>query len=940
MTDSFLYLVAKDLADRFGRDVSKLCLVFPTRRAVLFFREMLGKVFQETVWAPKMLSIQDFIHSLTPYQFPEPLSLIFELYQIYEDPVNPEPFDRFYPWGELLLKDFDEIDKYCVNPKQLFTNLRDLKRVEAEFGLEESQLALIHEFWETVDENSPTPLQQKFLKIWETLDEVYHAYNSVLEAKGWAYDGMAYRYVQEKLLEDSLEVPFPQTVFVGFNALARAEELIIGKLLEERKGLVYWDADTSYYEGKEGPGIFIRQYHKKWKDKGSILFLHEMETKEKHIYFTGVPSQIGQSKYLGNLLRGYDWEGADLREHVIVLADENLLFPTLYALPNEIARLNITMGFPLKHTNIFSLLLSISSLVRNLQINSSGQRSFYHREVLEILKNPYIKHLFTQQSFRLQKVILGKNMVYIPEGFFLEQEMPDLLRHIFIPPNDWTEIIPYFELLFRTLLEDAQEREARIEAEYVFHFYTRFNLLRDIMHTYSLPFSPMGFANLFREVLKSVRIPFEGEPLAGLQLMGFLETRSLDFDNVYIVATNEGKLPDNNTSNSFIPYHLRKGFGLPTHEERDTIYAYHFYRLLQRASNVHLLYNTEVKSQGSPGEVSRFIRQIRYYFRTYKRIHLHERILSTDAPYFDPPEIRIAHTSAIKDKLMDKFVVGGALEGRYLSATALTTYITCPLRFYLQYVAEIREPNEIEETMEAGTFGQVFHRAMERLYRPYLPFPEITETEIGEMSAGIMKQLERVYDEFDLGWGKELKGKNHLYRDIIADLCKRILKHDKESEPYRLFMVEERNEFMTHFQVGDMEVRLNGAFDRVDELLGGREVRIVDYKTGKVEMKDYKDIEDCFQDDAYKAIFQGLFYAWLFDRRLAGRKIQVGYYTARRLRDGLLMLNGGESLTKEMLDRFGVLLRELIGRIFKGDFAQTTDETKCEFCTYRAICNR
>ena len=361
---SFLEQIVAELREEYGTSISDLCIIVPTRRAVVFLREALARTYRQTLWAPRMLSIQDFVREQSGDQFPDVMPLVFELYQSYMDRMIQdqlafkEPFESFYAWGEMLVKDFDEIDKYLVDAEKLFTNIKDLKEIDLFFSLTEEELEPIRQFWETIRgrDEGPTEVQLKFLKIWEVLFDIYSSYKKRLKAKHLSYDGMAYRELIDQLEAGKANFPCEKIIFVGFNALSRAEEKIIGHLLDQEKARVYWDVDYAYFNPNPGEaealitgeeaGKFIHEYHNKWKDKGSRLILHDMVQTDKYIYHTGVPLQVGQAQYLGNLIQDLDVQAEDFRKIAIVIADENLLFPVLYALPDKIDQLNITMGFP------------------------------------------------------------------------------------------------------------------------------------------------------------------------------------------------------------------------------------------------------------------------------------------------------------------------------------------------------------------------------------------------------------------------------------------------------------------------------------------------------------------------------------------------------------------------------------------------------------------
>lgn len=959
---TFLEQMVQQLKAEFGESISDICIVVPTRRAVVFLREAIAKIFDTTMWAPRMVSIQDFVREISGWQFPDTLPLVYELYQVYmsvmqgQDKEWKETFENFYSWGEMLVKDFDEIDKYEVDADKLFANIRDLKEIEAFFHFPEENMESIRQFWYTIRGHGegPTEVQEKFLKIWQILFDVYSRYRAALAEKYLAYDGMAYRHITKKLAAGEVEFPYPKIVFAGFNALSTAEEKIMELLLKAEKAMVYWDVDLAYFpsdETKSGgrgqkflagdaPGKFIREYHSKWKALDSRLIVNDMRNDPKEIIVSGVPLQVGQARYLGNLLEEIQPEEEEMRKYAIVLADENLLFPVLYSLPEHISPLNITMGFPLRQTNMFHLLTVVGRLLRNMQQTEKGVQ-FAYQQVMDIVNNPFIKAGNARLSEDLQKAINKKNLVYVPAAELKTHDLSPLLAHIFSPPADSKGQIPYYDHIFRLLLEETQTRGDLLEAEYVFQFYTQFNQLREVLDAYRAEYSFTGFSGLFREVLQKARIPFEGEPLVGMQLMGFLETRVLDFDTIYILSSNEGNLPDTSTGNSFIPYSLRKGFGLPTFEEKDTIYAYHFYRLIQRAKEVHLIYNSVVNDSGGAKEISRYIRQIRHFFREDDNFHLREQMITTPAPYYEQPPITIHNSEEIRRILMDRYTM--SIEGEklrpYFSATSLTTYLGCPLRFYFRYVADIQEPDQVEETMEANTFGSVLHLTMESLYEPWLG-KTLTPELFDELEGRLDECLEKAFIENDLGNTAELQGKNYLNRNVIRKLCQRILTQDRKSRPFQVISIEEGKKFFQPLTVDNHQFKLNGLFDRVDWLPEEKTVRIVDYKTGKVDLKKESPFDEVFADDKYKEAFQGYLYAWLYDKKSHGQRIQVGYYTARHLSDGIQLLNEGRTVHETELEEFETRLGDLIRTILREDFYQTEDESKCAYCPYKGICNR
>lgn len=947
---TFLDYLVDEIQQKYGSNLSDLCILVPSRRAVVFLREALAKRYQQTIWAPKMMAIQDFVRSCSEWQFPEPLWLIFELYQSYRRVMkangaeDAEPFESFYSWGEMLLKDFDEVDRYCVDAKQLFTNVKDLREIEQFFALPEENMAAIRKFWESVRKHAeePTDLQQEFLSIWQLMQDVYNDFRSNLISKHLAYDGMAYRQLADRLTNGDYELPYEHIIYAGFNAISKSEERIIEYLLIEEKASIYWDVDEFYFEQKGKPksplmglpGKFIQYYHEKWKERASYLRLYQMGLSPKEIHITAVPLQTGVAQHMGNLLQNRKIEDHQFRQHAIVLADEQLLFPVLYALPRHIQRLNVTMGFPLRHTSIYALLMSLTRLLRTMRMEA--EVSFAHKETLEILNNPYLKSLAPLLSESVQQEIREKNLVFIPQSFLMGKKLPSLLSIIFQPPPDVPRLVNYISKIFEELLIDAQESASQLEAEYIFILYTRFNQLRDILKRYTPQLSLVGFSRLFREVIRLVKIPFEGEPLVGLQVMGFLETRVLDFDHIFILGANEGSLPEASANLSFIPFNLRKGFGLPTHEERDLIYAYHFYRLIQRTKELHLIYNS---SSSNGGEASRFVQQIRHYFRSHPQVSVFEERIDVPAPYVESAPILIAHEPPVHQVMLNKYLTernGHA----YFSATAMTTFQFCKLRFYFRYIAGLREPDQVEVKMEANTFGSILHYTMEELYGDYRN-QVVGPATIDFLKKLLPKALKKAFEMENLGWEGNLQGKNFLLHRVIEQLCGRILDHDAQSDPFQVIHLEEEKAFARNIEIDGQEFRINGTFDRVDYLPNQDLVRIVDYKTGMAKLGTKPiPVADCFGDKGLKEAFQGYLYAWLYKKRYPESKVQVGFYTVRSLNAGINFLNQGEIISDDLISEFETHLKTLIQQILTEDYRQTDDEKKCRICPYKEICNK
>ncbi|MEO1449232.1 MAG: PD-(D/E)XK nuclease family protein [Bacteroidota bacterium] len=971
---TFLDQVVLQLRDRFDTGISDFALIVPTRRAVAFLRQAVQKAYPQTLWAPKICSIQDFVRETAGGQFPELLTLVFELYQCYAPMMSEasglprESLEAFFPWGEMLIKDFDEVDKYCVPAQSLFTNVKDLKEIDAFFALPDLDPAPVRRFWQTLrgQDREPEGVQARFLRIWQSLFPLYTAYRQRLRERNMGYEGMAYRDLAEKLPLGEINFPYEKIVFIGFNALSRAEEQIMHHLLREQQALVFWDADSSYLipggKQKRGyrrylaggePGKFIREYHQKWSNYESHLILHHMRQEPKAITYTGVARSVGQTRLAGHLLQELQLEPEDLPQTVVVLADENLLFPLLHTLPSSANELNITMGFPLRQTDLYHLLEALMRVLRSLTWDLQGTAVVGHAPLADLLNNPFLRGIDPELTQKILEEVTKRNLVFVPVNWLQDEwKNSQIHRHLMAIPvpakpagghrimADLPALLRYLQGLFETLITVAQEQDARLEAEYAFQFFRQYNLLHDILQRYKPGLSLEGFTRLFRDMMRQVRIPFEGEPLSGLQIMGFLETRVIDFKHVIILGANEGMLPDTSTGNSFIPFNLRKGFGLPTYEERDAIYAYHFYRLIQRTETLHLCYNTIHDDTSVSHEKSRFMLQIAHFFTEEQapQFKMVEQVMTTPAPFTPVPSLQIDQTTDTQSRFIHRYTAPG--QNSYLSASALNRYVGCSLRFYFQDILRLREIETVEESLEAGTFGQILHKTMEELYTPFIG-QEMDAGKVEIARKGLKIALGKAFADSHMGRADQLQGRNKLLGEAIERLCARILDQDAAGPNFIVESLEAERSLAATIAVDGKSYRLNGTLDRVDYVPSTDTWRILDYKTGRVEIKKGADVESCLNDYSQKETLQGYLYAWLYRHYHPERKVQVGYITARDFSQGIVYLQEGGIIQPEHLDGFEKGLKDLIRRMQVDPFVQTKDQDKlCVYCAYNRICGR
>jgi CRISPR/Cas system-associated exonuclease Cas4 (RecB family) len=956
---TFLQIVAQKILEKAGEQPEKVAIVLPSRRAVVFMREALAKAYGTTIWSPYIAAIQDFVRDHHGGSFPENLSLLLSLYTVYRRrmrEVKPgwnEPFERFYPWGEMLLRDFDEVDKYLVPATELFTNVRDLREIELTFGMTEEDQEAIARFWNTVhiegeEESAKNKTREQFLFIWGILNDVYQAFREHLRSRNQSYDGMAYRAMAEQARAGTLELPWEQVFFVGFNALTLSEEQLIRSLLDKEKATVYWDVDEHFLTNDtpigEEAGFFILKQHRKWEGKGSELIKYHSGKEAKTVEVIGAPLSTGQAHYAGNILRLQQITPENARHTALVLADERMLFPVLHALPKAIARLNITMGFPLKQTDIHHLLQAALRLVQRLERDEGEQPYFPYDVLFELLSNAWLQVATGGQAQQWKHEIAKKNLVLVPAHFFDDKANTPLGKTLFSPPAGKDQFIPWLDKLFAALMDDVQSREALLESEYAFQLFTRYNQFKTALAEFEGSITLYGLAAILAESFKRARIPFEGEPLEGLQIMGFLETRNLDFEQVIILGANEGKLPSTSAGNSFIPYHLRSGFGMPTFEQKDAIFAYHFFRLMMRAKSVTILYNNQQNETGGAQEMSRYLHQLKHFKDAFPAWSIHEKEVSIGAPFSEKGDITIPASEETRKLLYQRYVSEGP---KALAPTALTTWLSCKLRFYFHYIAGIREPETLAESMEANTFGSILHGTLELIYEPWQGKVVRPETIEKELKPRVRKCLEEAFKKEANLEIRDLRGRNYLMRDVLEQLCLDVLDKDAETGPFEVIGLEKHFNHRVNTPLG--KVRVKGIADRLDKLPTG-EYRIVDYKTGRLDFgNNTLSLHDVFNNEygvdtknskGIKEAFQGYMYSWLLLQEQPGDRVKTGFYVFKNLSQGLLYLNDGESLTTDSFQEMNGLMSKVLQGIFHEDYAQTENEKLCGFCPYRGICQR
>ncbi len=942
----FLDKLAEELYTKYGKDISALQIVFPSRRAGLYFKKYLSEMIKAPVFSPATCGISEFIRENSDSLIADDLTLIFELYEVYREYAPEVTFDKFYPWGEIILRDFDEIDKNLAEADYLFRILKEHKKIEEDFEYNVSDLDEFYRFWNSFSGKDLTGLQDEFIKTWEILGKVYHKFRSRLKNKNICYEGMAYRHLFEAVNTKTFSTGYKKIIFAGFNQLNKCEEGIINGLLKQEFAKIYWDADKYYIDDKlQEAGKFLRENFVNLNINEPGWIENSLSASEINIKIIGAPLEVSQAKVLGSELKELKQKSTE--KTAIILPDDSLLMPVLRSIPGNITAINITMGYSFKN----SLLYSLIEALKDLNINSKGNgksRDFYHKDIITILLHPYIRETAPDIINDVVNAINKRNIIYSSAKYLksIFGKPVEIVDIIFSSAETASDSFDYLKEIIVKLFDivTKSSHSSVYENEFINKVFTELNRIKDILDNFSTSIESETFWNILIESTSRMKIPFSGEPLEGIQIMGMLETRSLDFDNVIILSVNEGILPREMGISSFIPFALKKAFKLPVSEDTEADYAYYFYRLLQKAKNVTLIYNTETGII-SAGEKSRFIMQVESELASAnKNIHIESLLLAGNIELPIRKEITIEKTKEVLDLLKNQ---------KQYSATTLSSYINCPLQFYFKKAAKLKEEEEVEEYFSAAAFGNIFHQLMDILYRDEVG----KEVSAGKLSS-IIVNLNSNYDKLWMKACEELKeyaefakikqGKNLLYKSVIKKLINKVLESDLLQTPFKILALETDAERKVSVDIDGetTEVTLYGRLDRI-ELKDGI-TRIIDYKTGTVDSAkqsyktgDAEHIERIFSDIKLKENFQQLYYASLYLNSNKTAKLIVGVYPLKKISGGVTWFEK-EPITVEKRNLFEENLTLLLNKIFDKHtpFAQTTDINHCKYCPYQSICYR
>ena len=879
--ESFLKLVAADLYKHTKGNLAHTAVVFPNKRAGLFFNEYLAQESDSPIWSPAYVSISELFRSLSPWEVGDPVKLVCELYKIFRrETQSTETLDDFYFWGEMLISDFDDADKNKVDTDKLFSNLQDLRNIMDDYTfIDDEQEEAIRQFFQNFSIERRTALKERFISLWDVLGNIYKGFRESLASQNIAYEGMMYRHVIEHLDVDKL--PYEKYVFVGFNVLNKVEHTLFTQLKDAGKAVFYWDYDEFYMkENRQAvtheAGEFIRRNLRDFPSPLSGELFKNL-SKPKEVHYIASSTENAQARYLPQWIRNN--LTTPEKETAVVLCNEALLQPVLHSLPAEVKHVNITMGFPLSQTPVYSFLIALLELHTHGFNFKSGRYTF--QSVVTLLKHPYTRQL-TGQAELLEKELTRNNRFYPLPG---ELGKDEFLTRLFTPLSGnlnlcirLSETLQQVAGIYQANTSGTEDTDAfnQLYRESLFKAYTTINRFRTLIEEDELTVQSETFRRLLVKVLSATNIPFHGEPAIGMQVMGVLETRNLDFRHLVLLSVNEGQLPKSGGDSSFIPYNLRKAFGMTTIEHKIAVYAYYFYRLLQRAERITLMYNTS--SDGlNRGEWSRFMLQ---FLIEWPHPITRQFLEAGQSPQGTSP-ITVEKTPDVMRRMQSLFDVRANPKAKF-SPSALNYYLDCPLKFYYRYVAGLSAPDEVSAEIDSATFGSIFHYAAEHIYKDLTTHGKVINKEALET---LLRNEVKLQDYVDTAFKKlffnvpqnekpEYNGIQLINSAVIARYLKQLLQNDLRYAPFTFIASEMEVDEPIDIQTpkGVIKSRIGGIIDRMDSKDGT--LRIVDYKTGG-DADTPPHVESLFIPDKKRSnyVFQTFLYAAIMCRKQPTMKI-------------------------------------------------------------------
>lgn len=958
--ESFLKLVAADLYKHTKGNLAHTAVVFPNKRAGLFFNEYLAQESDSPIWSPAYVSISELFRSLSPWEVGDPVKLVCELYKIFRrETQSTETLDDFYFWGEMLISDFDDADKNKVDTDKLFSNLQDLRNIMDDYTfIDDEQEEAIRQFFQNFSIERRTALKEQFISLWDVLGNIYKGFRESLASQNIAYEGMMYRHVIEHLNVDKL--PYEKYVFVGFNVLNKVEHTLFTQLKDAGKAVFYWDYDEFYMkENRQAvtheAGEFIRRNLRDFPSPLSGELFKNL-SKPKEVHYIASSTENAQARYLPQWIRNN--LTTPEKETAVVLCNEALLQPVLHSLPAEVKHVNITMGFPLSQTPVYSFLIALLELHTHGFNFKSGRYTF--QSVVTLLKHPYTRQL-TGQAELLEKELTRNNRFYPLPG---ELGKDEFLTRLFTPLSGnlnlcirLSETLQQVAGIYQANTSGTEDTDAfnQLYRESLFKAYTTINRFRTLIEEDELTVQSETFRRLLVKVLSATNIPFHGEPAIGMQVMGVLETRNLDFRHLVLLSVNEGQLPKSGGDSSFIPYNLRKAFGMTTIEHKIAVYAYYFYRLLQRAERITLMYNTS--SDGlNRGEWSRFMLQ---FLIEWPHPITRQFLEAGQSPQGTSP-ITVEKTPDVMRRMQSLFDVRANPKAKF-SPSALNYYLDCPLKFYYRYVAGLSAPDEVSAEIDSATFGSIFHYAAEHIYKDLTTHGKVINKEALET---LLRNEVKLQDYVDTAFKKlffnvpqnekpEYNGVQLINSAVIARYLKQLLQNDLRYAPFTFIASEMEVDEPIDIQTpkGVIKSRIGGIIDRMDSKDGT--LRIVDYKTGG-DADTPPHVESLFIPDKKRSnyVFQTFLYAAIMCRKQPTMKIAPALLYIHRAATETyspVIQMGEPRKPKEAVEDFSKYEKEyrerlqgLLEEIFNPEksFTQTEIIEKCTYCDFKALCKR
>ena len=951
MNKTFLEYVAEDIIGKYGTDLSRIAVVFPNKRAALFLNEHLARIAGQPVWSPAYITISDLFRQHTDLKPTDPIKLICDIHKSFTKCTGiDETLDHFYGWGQLLLADFDDIDKNMADADSIFCNLKDIHELDDISYLDDEQKEMLKRFFANFSDDIESELKKRFLSLWSHFGDIYHDYNRRLTEQGIGYEGAIYRKVAS---EETLHLKYDKYLFVGFNLIQKVERVLFSRLMKEGKAKFYWDFDEYYM-----PTARAQQSASVPNNTASFAayltdFPNELDNTDRDIYanmrrpkrirFISSPTENAQARFASNWLLENDRYKAG-RKTAVVMCDESILLPIMHSLPPEADKVNITSGFPLAMTPVASLVMLLFDLY-TLGLRKKGT-AFNPHYLKKLMAHPYARHL---QEVHLKEM----NEVHL-KGVHLSQvhqeESATLLQHI-------------ATLVKQVGIATKQEGDA-LTQESVFRMFTILNRLAALADSGDLLVDNTTLRRLVSQLVGAASIPFHGEPVIGVQIMGVLETRNIDFDNVLLLSCNEGNMPKGVNDSSFIPYSIRKVHGLTTIDNKVAIYSYYFHRLLQRAGDITIAYNNSTDN-GHTGEMSRFMLQL--LVESGQKIDHYSLTAKNQPTPLMPKPIEKDEAALSKLEEMSR-----------LSPSAINTYIRCKLAFYYQYIAHIKEPDSDPETIDNRMFGNIFHRAAYLIYKDITDHSPVIEKAHIQAYLSNRKLLASVVDRaFEEEECKTNNGLQIINREVIIEYITKLLKIDQQLCPFSILAMEEEAKVYTQLSftipsggalkggalvssapTKQYNLTIGGIIDRLDVVTdkqtGKRRIRVVDYKTGNKPSSAIKSIEEVFDPKNIASKHSNYFLqAILYSLIVSGSKewnaandpvspaLLFIKQAATNDYDPTLCIDKHPiSDVTVYEEEFLTKLKETVADMYSPDaaFTPTDDRKKCELCPYRMLC--